>query len=744
MMLVKLKLRGNSQEGWNVELIARELEVEAEGFLPSLPLELESSLSKWQSAYRQIDTVRSCIAPKPGTRIVAESVTRYSSVEHTAVVSKYLNQWLNSGDPRWQPIRDKLIGIAQKLESRDEEVCVLIDANDINLRRLPWQEWDIFEKYYPQVEIALSLPNNSEKTIIKILPQSREIRILVVVGRNNGINTKDDLEIVQSLENHGAKVICLMQPSPKELCETLWNEKGYHIFIFTGHSGSQDSGSIGWIELDNEHSLSIDRFKEALKKAINQGLQLAIFNSCDGLGLANQLAQLNLPQSIVMREPVPDPVAIEFFKYFFKEFSDDKSIFTAVYTARKRLEYFQLDRSNETCYPGATWLPIVCILPDVDTLTWQEMTEGKKFNSMILGKHKTAKKPMSPLKNPGYLFYVYISILALIIVSILYYIYKTPFTETPVSEIAQKTKGNDFSTVSLPKGTWRYGGSTSWAPIREKFQEAIKTTHPQFQLKYTSPTNAAPGSGTGIKMLLNDELDFSLSSRSLKEEEHKIAKQKGFQLKQIPVAVDGVAVAVNPNLNIPGLTLTQLRDIYTGKIRNWQEVDGPYMAIIPYSRNLKESGTVDFFKHKVLRDQNFGDNIKFIPTTTKALKNVATNPGAIYYATASEVVPQCNVKSLALGRRADNLISPYEQPIVPLSKCPQQRNQVNLEVFQNHSYPISRPLYVITKIEEGVESDLIQHKDKYKAATAYVDLFATNQGNLLIEEAGFIPIDTKE
>ena len=741
MVLVKLKLRGNSQQGWNVDLTVRELEIEAEGFLPSLPPELESSLKKWQSAYRQIDTVRSCIAPKPGIRVEPKSVTRNSSVEHTTVVSKHLNQWLNSDDAKWQPIRDKLIGISQKLESINEEVCVLVDAKDINLRRLPWQEWDIFEKHYPQVEIALSLPKKSDKTIIKILPHSREIRILVVVGRNNGINTKDDLEIVQSLTNHGAEVTCLMQPSPKELCETLWDEKGFHIFIFTGHSGSKDDGSIAWIEVNDEHSLSIDRFKEALKKAISRGLQLAIFNSCDGLGLANQLAQLNLPQSIVMREPVPEPVAIEFFKYFFKEFSDNKSIFTAVYTARKRLEDFQLDSSNETCYPGATWLPIICILPDVDTLTWQEMSEGKKFNSMILGKHKAGQKRKLSIKNLGYLFYVYISILALIIGSILFYVYKTPFTETPVSKIAEETKENDFSTVSLPKGTWRYGGSTSWAPIREKFREAIKTTHPQFQLKYTSPTNAAPGSGTGIKMLLNDELDFSLSSRSLKEEERKIAKQKGFKLKQIPVAVDGIAVAVNPNLDIRGLTLTQLRDIYTGKIRNWQEVDGPYMAVIPYSRNLQESGTVDFFKHKVLRDENFGDNIKFISTTTKALNNVATNPGAIYYATASEIIPQCNVKSLPLGRRPDDLISPYHKPIVPLPKCPQQRNRVNLEVFQSHSYPISRPLYVITKIEEGVESDLTQHKDKYKAATAYAKLFATNSGHLLVKEAGFIPID---
>ncbi len=58
-----------------------------------------------------------------------------------------------------------------------------------------------------------------------------------------------------------------------------------------------------------------------LRKAISRGLQLAIFNSCDGLGLANDLAELNIPQIIVMRSPVPDLVAQEFLKHFLKAFS---------------------------------------------------------------------------------------------------------------------------------------------------------------------------------------------------------------------------------------------------------------------------------------------------------------------------------------------------------------------------------------------------------------------------------------
>ena len=154
----------------------------------------------------------------------------------------------------------------------------------------------------------------------------------------------------------------------------------------------------------------------------------------------------------------------------------------------------------------------------------------------------------------------YLSILGVFIGSTLYYIHQIPFGGPPVANFAEQTEKTDFNTISLPKGRWRYGGSTSWAPIREKFEKALKTTHPQFRLQYIDPTTEAPSSRTGIEMLLNDQLDFSLSSRSLKQEEHQAAKKKGFKLKQIPVAVDGIAVAVNLNLNIPGLTVTQLRE----------------------------------------------------------------------------------------------------------------------------------------------------------------------------------------
>lgn len=739
MIIIKLKFKENhKQQGWNVELSVEQLQVETEGFLSLFPLELESSLRQWQLAYYQIKSVRACIAPKPGVRLIPKNLTKYHSPEDAIAVKQHLNQWLNSGDLKWKPIQNKLIEIAQQLEQINEEICVRIETENIFIRRLPWEEWDIFQKYYPNVGIALNIPKHLGKTIINPIPKSTEVRILFVVGRSNYISTKEDLKIIEDLKEYGAKVVCLIQPNFKDLYEALRDKEGFHIFVFTGHSGSENNGSIDWIEINEKDSFTIEQLKGGLKEAIKKGLQLVIFNSCDGLGLAQQLAQLNLPQSIVMREPLPDPVAIEFLKHFFKEFSDNKSIFTAVHMARKYLEYFQLDDFYQTSSPRASWLPTISILSNIDVLTWEEMTDEKTFHSMIFKQRENLKFRKPQIINLWNLLYV--SIPTLFIGLTLFFDYKNPFSESPTYKIVEENKKNDFSSVSLPKGIWRYGGSTSWAPIREKFEEAIKTSHPQFKLHYTDSSTEAPGSGTGIKMLLNDELDFSLSSRSLTDLERQKAKQQGFKLQQIPVLIDGVAIAINPDLDIPGLTITQLRDIYTGKIRNWEEVGGAHLPITVYSRHPEESGTVEFFKHKVLRDKSFGNNVKFLNITTKALKKVGIEPGAIYYASASEVVPQCSVKSLAIGEKSDQFITPYKQPFIPLSQCPNPRNKVNLQAFQTHIYPISRPLYIITKINKGIKFDTIQYKDKHKAAIAYAKLFETNQGHRLIKEAEFIPI----
>jgi phosphate transport system substrate-binding protein len=307
-----------------------------------------------------------------------------------------------------------------------------------------------------------------------------------------------------------------------------------------------------------------------------------------------------------------------------------------------------------------------------------------------------------------------------------------PTSSPPNSDLLstpQSSSSNFGDVLDMPKGLFNYGGSTSWAPIRQAIEPQIEAAYPEFRLRYVDPTNTAPGSSIGIQMLIDGRLAFAQSSRPLQDQEIARAQQRGFSLKQIPVAIDGLAIAVHPSLNLPGLTLAQLKAIYTGKTTNWRQVGGPDLPIQPYSRRISDGGTVDIFLQDVLAGQAFAANVEFIGTTTEALRKLAGNRGGIYYASAPEVVPQCTIRPLSVGRQPGQFVPPYQEPFIAPSNCPRQSNQLNTNAFQTGKYPLTRNLYVVVKQDK----DLAQ-----QAGEAYARLLLTQQGQSAIAQAGFV------
>lgn len=291
--------------------------------------------------------------------------------------------------------------------------------------------------------------------------------------------------------------------------------------------------------------------------------------------------------------------------------------------------------------------------------------------------------------------------------------------------------GDTFSSVAnVPNGLFNYGGSTSFAPIRGSIDPQMTSAFPGFELRYTEPLSGAPGSVRGIQMLLDNELAFAQSSRSPNDQENQSAEQRGFALNAIPVAIEGIAIAVNPNLDVSGLTVPQLRDIYTGAVTNWNQVGGPNLPITPFSRP-SAGGTVEFFIANVLGGASFGSTVRSIPTTTEALRAVSSSPGGIYFASAPEVVGQCTVKPLAIGRQASQLVAPYQGEIFLSPQCPTQRTQLNIDALRSNNYPLTRRLFVIVK-QNG--------QPDQQAGEAYANLLLTRQGQDLLQKAGFVPI----
>ncbi len=288
-----------------------------------------------------------------------------------------------------------------------------------------------------------------------------------------------------------------------------------------------------------------------------------------------------------------------------------------------------------------------------------------------------------------------------------------------------------FKTVTdVPIGSFNYGGSTAWAPIRQLVDSQIQNTRPELHLRYVDPANSSPGSGEGIRMLLNGKLDFTESSRPLTAKEYTMAQQRGFTLEQRQIGIDGIVVVVNPALKVSGLTIDQLQQIYLGQITNWRQVGGPDLAITPFSQHPENADAV-LFSSKGLLEKPLSSNVQYVYSTTEGLHRVSQTPGGLYYASATGVVPQCTVKPLPVGVTKAQLISPYREPLVPQNQCPLKRNQINTEVIKNGSYPMISKLFVIIKQNRSREQ---------QAGVAYTRLLLTDQGQKAIEQAGFIPL----
>ncbi|MDY7012322.1 MAG: substrate-binding domain-containing protein [Cyanobacteriota bacterium] len=690
------------------------------GELPA-NMQVCANYENWRRAYRSLETAfrRPQIVSELEPVSVEECQTLFKTLKDS------INDWLLSEE--FRPVRDKLL---RKLDP-EEEVRFIIRTSEHDLRKLPWEIWDFFNELH-NTSVAISPTENETATQIR---PKEQVKILAILGDSRGINIEEDREILNKIPQ--ADVHFLVEPTRQDL-KTLWDEE-WHILFFAGHSYSDVKGEEGRIYLNENDALSISELKNTLKKAISNGLQLAIFNSCDGLGLANKLQRLNIPQMIVMREPVPDKFAQKFLEYFLDSFSGGQSLYTSVREAREQLH----DLSGiEQKFPGASLLPVICQHPSAPSIKWEDFIireiakkpENLNSGTVSLESRVSTKDLPEPSKEskpklPKYLIAIGFlgGVICLSTIGVWFAWLR------PNSPICSLSDNRISSKIAIPQKQQliNYGGSTSWVPIAEPFHEEIKTALPGFQLN--SPKYS--GSVEGIQQVLGGFFAFSLSSANLQDEDLVKAKQQGYELIQEPVAIDAIAVGVNPQLEVPHLTLTQLKDIYTGKIRNWREVGGADIPITPYSREPDRGGTVQFFSDAVLGGQPLNPQIvKFVDSTTTGVGKVNQEPGGIYYASAPEIVPQCGIRPLALGLPGKTPIAPYQGDLIPPESCPQQRNQINSAALKSREYPLTRNLFVIIKDFPG-EDDAQE-----QAGRAYADLMLTGKGQAMVEEHEFVPI----
>lgn len=325
------------------------------GQLPKAP-EVIQAYNNWRLSYRSIEWFYRVPKSKEN------QVKNVSYIQDCATASQrliiFINLWLDSLE--FRPIRESLL---KNLQPSDK-IRIQIKTRDIHLRRLPWHLWKLIVDDYPQAEITLSIPDYQELKRPQPEAQKEQVKILAILGDSKNINVEKDLAILQK-QLPDAYILPLFQPRREQLSDQLW-EQNWDILFFAGHSTS--ATIEGRIYINDEESLTIKEIKFALRKAIESGLQLAIFNSCDGLKLAEGLEDLQLATSIVMREQISDQAAQKFLAYFLKPFAKEgKPLYISVREARERLQ------TLENQYPCLSWLPVICEHPTAPTLTWRQL-----------------------------------------------------------------------------------------------------------------------------------------------------------------------------------------------------------------------------------------------------------------------------------------------------------------------------------------------------------------------------------
>ncbi len=256
--------------------------------------------------------------------------------------------------------------------------------------------------------------------------------------------------------------------------------------------------------------------------------------------------------------------------------------------------------------------------------------------------------------------------------------------------------------------TLEIAGSDTLVNLALKWAETYMDLHPEVRISVSGG-----GTGTGIASLTNGTIQIADASRKMSAEEIEAAKKNGVTPVEFTVAMDAIAVVINPENRILGLTLSQLSEIYKGSITSWKTVGGADRPIVLLSRE-SNSGTYMYFLEQVVRLAQKNDTALFSPETLLMPSSqgisaeVEQNPNTLGYDGLGYVTSR--QKTIAVARTAAG-------PFVPPS----------VKTVLDKSYPIARPLFMYTAGEPT------------GAVKTYLD-WVKGDGQKLVRDVGYVPL----
>ena len=246
--------------------------------------------------------------------------------------------------------------------------------------------------------------------------------------------------------------------------------------------------------------------------------------------------------------------------------------------------------------------------------------------------------------------------------------------------------------------TYTFGGSSTVAPIANAALTAFLADKPELKISYETL-----GSSTGIKQLQAGTLSLAGSSRELKTAEIEAG------LKTIPIALDGLSVAVNKNVGIANLSMDELASIFSGEITNWKEVGGADAKIEVIVRD-ETSGTYGSFKEIVLdaKKKTYKAEAIVARENGELATKIASTPNSIGY----------------IGMAFNHIVTEAGGHVLTIGGIEPTNKNVISKV-----YPISRSLYLVSMgdLKDSVELD-------------FVNFVLSAKGQAIVADNEFIPL----
>ena len=243
-------------------------------------------------------------------------------------------------------------------------------------------------------------------------------------------------------------------------------------------------------------------------------------------------------------------------------------------------------------------------------------------------------------------------------------------------------------------------GSDTMVHVVSTWAETFMRSNPGTEVSVTGG-----GSGTGIAALINGTTDLAMSSRDMKDEEQKLAGKRSARIERIVVGLDGIVVVVHPDNPVAALTLDQLRQVFNGTLKRWNQVGGPDQPIQVLSRE-SSSGTYAFFKEHVLKNDDFGPEVRLMPSTAAIVQTTAQDRWSIGYVGLGYAKdPSLKVVPV----KADTDATPIEPSVASVT---------------DGSYAIARELLLYAPVDrEGV-------------ARSFVEFTLSAEGQQLVADTG--------